>query len=82
MCKYNKNGNCTATIAVNCMDDCIIKELQAEIKAHEKTIEEAKQMYVALSKQYKKLKKEYDFVVRQYQFVVERKDELEEIKRG
>ena len=60
------------------LQKAVITELIAEIKAHEKTIEEAEKMYRALSKQYKRLQKEYDFIKRQYQFVIERKDAIEE----
>ena len=66
-CEYD-NGGCTAPIPVNCSDKCIIKELQAELKAQLKDNYDCEKEYNILAKQYKSLLEKYNKLLAEIRF--------------
>lgn len=66
-CEYD-NGGCTAPIPVKCSDECIIRELQAELRAQLKDNYDCEKEYNALAKQYKSLLEKYNKLLAEIRF--------------
>lgn len=54
-CEFKTDNGCTAPIPVKCSDKCIIRELQAELKAQIKDNLECEKIHNDTLKQYKSL---------------------------
>lgn len=68
-CEYKTENGCTAPIAANCSDACIIKELKAEIKSLEQDIEELTTELELVASQNKALKKQHQDFLKQISLV-------------
>ena len=77
-CEFDKKGGCTAPIPTKCTDECIIRELKAEIKALEKNIAECEKLYCAAVKENKQIKKQNKQLQSNLDFILERYDKLQE----
>ena len=77
MCKYKQNGVCNSPIPVKCTDECVIRELKAEIAALEKNIAECEKLYRAAEKENRQIKKQNKQLQSNLDFILERYDKLQ-----